>query len=465
MDTFLIILNVVVMLALLGILYWMQKKHISFTKRVFAGLGLGVVYGVILQLVYSSGSDVVTKSVDWFNLVGSGYVRLLQMVVIPLIMVSIISAIMNLKGKQNLGKMSVSIIAILLITTAIAAGVSIVTSLSFNLTSIEIEGGDREIAQGQKMEERLVDVKDQTIPQQVLEFIPSNPFADMTVERRTSTLAVVIFSAFIGVAVLGLDRKKPQQAETFRGMVNAVYAVVMRIVTLVLRLTPYGILALITKVTATTNPDEILKLIKFVIASYVALIVMFIIHLIIISLSGFNPITYVKKVLPTLVFAFTSRSSAASIPLNVETQTKKLGVSDGIANLSASFGATIGQNGCAGIYPAMLAVMIAPTVGIDPLSWDFIVTLILVVMISSFGVAGVGGGATFASLIVLSTMNLPVALAGLLISVEPLIDMGRTALNVNGSMTSGLVTSKILKENDHDTFNDQSRELDSAVQA
>ena len=129
MDTFLVILNVVVILALLGILYWMQKKHISFTKRVFAGLGLGVVYGVILQLVYTSGSDVVTKSVDWFNLVGSGYVRLLQMVVIPLIMVSIISAIMNLKGKQNLGKMSVSIIAILLITTAIAAGVSIVTSL------------------------------------------------------------------------------------------------------------------------------------------------------------------------------------------------------------------------------------------------------------------------------------------------------------------------------------------------
>lgn len=149
----------------------------------------------------------------------------------------------------------------------------------------------------------------------------------------------------------------------------------------------------------------------------------------------------------------------------METQTKKLGVSDGIANLSASFGATIGQNGCAGVYPAMLAVMIAPTVGIDPLSWDFIVTLILVVMISSFGVAGVGGGATFASLIVLSTLNLPVALVGLLISVEPLIDMGRTALNVNGSMTSGLLTSKILKENDRDTFNDQSRELDSAAHA
>ena len=276
-------------------------------------------------------------------------------------------------------------------------------------------------------------------------------------------MAVVVFSAFIGIAVLGIDRKKPEQAETFRKIVEAVYAVVMRIVTLVLRLTPYGILALITNVVATTNPQEILKLIKFVGASYVALIVMFIIHLVILAFFGYNPIQYVRKVFPTLIFAFTSRSSVATIPLNVETQTKRLGVPEGVANLSASFGSMIGQNGCAGIYPAMLAVMIAPTVGINPMSWDFIITLILVVVISSFGVAGVGGGATFASLIVLSTMNLPVGLAGLLISVEPLIDMGRTALNVNDSIVAGVVTGKVLGENDKDVFN-QNVELD-AVQA
>ncbi|MNW29186.1 L-cystine uptake protein TcyP [compost metagenome] len=465
MDTLWLVLNIVIMLGLLGLLFWTQKKHLSFTKRVFIGLGLGIVYGAILQMVYGAGSEVITKSVDWFNLVGNGYVKLLQMIVIPLIMVSIISAIMNLKGKQNVGKMSFSIIAILLITTAIAASVSIVTSLSFNLTAIEISSGEAEQARGAALEERVGEVENLTIPQQVLSFIPSNPFADMTGARSTSTLAVVIFSAFIGIAVLGLDRKKPEQAKTFRDMITAVYAVVMRIVTLVLRLTPYGVLALMTKVASTTNAEEILKLGKFVIASYVALIVMFIIHLVLIGLFGFNPLTYLRKVMPTLVFAFTSRSSAATIPLNVETQTKKLGVSDGIANLSASFGATIGQNGCAGIYPAMLAVMIAPTVGIDPTSWDFILTLILVVVIGSFGVAGVGGGATFASLIVLSTMSLPVALAGLLISVEPLIDMGRTALNVNDSMTSGLISSKIMKENDQDVFNDRGSDLDAAVQS
>lgn len=453
METLWVIINVVVMLALLGLLLWMQKKHISFTKRVFTGLGLGLVFGVILQLIYQTDSEVLAKSTDWFNLVGRGYVGLLQMVVIPLIMVSIISAIAKLKGTKNLGKMSALIIAVLLITTAIAATVSIVTSLSFDLKAIEIEAGEAEQARGAALEERAGQVADKTIPQQVLDFIPTNPFADMTGARSTSTLAVVIFSAFIGVAVLGLDKKKPEQAETFRKLVDAVYAVVMRIVTLVLRLTPYGILALITNVVATTDPQEILKLIKFVLASYVALIVMFIIHLILLALFGYNPVQYVRKVLPTLVFAFTSRSSAATIPLNVETQTKRLGVPEGIANLSASFGATIGQNGCAGIYPAMLAVMIAPTVGIDPFSWDFIITLILVVVISSFGVAGVGGGATFASLIVLSTMNLPVALAGLLISVEPLIDMGRTALNVNDSITAGVITGKVLGENDQDVFN------------
>ncbi|BFH64840.1 MULTISPECIES: L-cystine transporter [Paenibacillus] len=463
MDTLWVIVNVIVMLALIGLLLWMQKKHVSFTKRVFTGLGLGIVFGVILQLIFGVDSNVIAKSTDWFNLAGYGYVGLLQMVVIPLIMVSIISAIMNLKGRQNLGKMSGSIIGVLLITVAIAAAVSIATSLSFDLKAIDIKAGDREMQQGQKLEQKLGDVQDKTIPQQILEFVPTNPFADMTGARRSSTLAVVIFSAFIGVAVLGIDRKKPEQAATFRKMVEAVYAVVLRIVTLVLRLTPYGILALITKTVATTNVDEILKLIKFVGASYVALIVMFIIHLIIVALFGFNPVQYLRKVLPTLTFAFTSRSSAATIPLNVETQTKKLGVSEGIANLSATFGATIGQNGCAGIYPAMLACMIAPTVGIDPLSWSFIVKLILIVVISSFGVAGVGGGATFASLIVLSTMNLPVALAGLLISVEPLIDMGRTALNVNDSMVAGLVSSKILKENDHDVFKNDI-ELDNAVQ-
>ncbi len=175
-------------------------------------------------------------------------------------------------------------------------------------------------------------------------------------------------------------------------------------------------------------------------------------HATIIGLSGLSPVRFYQKIWPTLTFAFTSRSSAATIPLSVETQVSRLGVAPAIANFAASFGATIGQNGCAGLYPAMLAVMIAPSAGLDPTSLSFLGSLVAVATIGSIGIAGVGGGATFAALVVLSSLNLPVALAGLLISVEPLIDMGRTAINVSGSMTAGTVTSRWLGQTDMAVF-------------
>ena len=227
----------------------------------------------------------------------------------------------------------------------------------------------------------------------------------------------------------------------------------MGVVRIVLQLTPYGILAIMARTVATSDFGAIYSLGKFVLASYVALIVVFIIHLIILALTGLNPVLYVKKAAETLIFAFTSRTSAGTLPLNIQTQTERLGVPEGIANMSGSLGLSIGQNGCAGVYPAMLAVMIAPTVGINPLDPSFLIAVILIVAISSFGVASVGGGATFAAILVLSALDLPIALAGVLISVEPLIDMGRTALNVSGSMTAGVTTARLTGELDTQIYN------------
>ncbi|MDD1368300.1 cation:dicarboxylase symporter family transporter, partial [Bacillus sp. MHSD17] len=350
-------------------------------------------------------------------------------------------------------KISGLIIGILILTTGIAAAVGIAASAGFDVSATGLQQGDAESARLKLVEERFTSIEKTTIPDKLLELLPTNPFLDLTGARPTSTISVVIFAAFIGIAFIGVKRKYPEQAELFKKMLDAIYAIVMRMVTLILRLTPYGVLALMAKTVAGSDINAILKLGNFVLASYVALIVMFVIHLLLIALSGLNPIQYLKKVFPVLTFAFTSRSSAGAMPLNIEAQKEKLGISEGIANFAASFGVSIGQNGCAGIYPAMLAMMVAPTVGIDPLQPQFILTLIAVVAISSFGVAGVGGGATFAALIVLSTMNLPIGIVALVISVEPLIDMGRTALNVSGSMTAGLISSKWLGELDQDTYN------------
>ena len=193
-----------------------------------------------------------------------------------------------------------------------------------------------------------------------------------------------------------------------------------------------------------------MTLLSFMIASYIAIAIMFAIHALMISLLGANVKSYFQKVWPVLTFAFVTRSSAATIPLTIRAQIEELKVPAPIANIAASFGATIGQNGCAGIYPAMLAVMVAPSVGVE-VDFGFIVYLTLVVAIGSFGIAGVGGGATNAALVVLPLMGLPVTVAALLITIEPLIDMARTALNVNGAITTGMVTSRLLGSEDEST--------------
>nr|WP_295970654.1 L-cystine transporter [uncultured Bacillus sp.] len=452
MDSILILVNVAILLILIAGLFIMQKKHVSFSKRVFTALGLGLVFGYILHLIYGSASDVTTKTMDWFNIVGGGYVKLLQMIVMPLVFISIVGAFTKLKLTKNIGKISFLVIGILLGTTAVAAAIGIGSALGFGLDGIQLTEGEAEVARNAQIEEKVVQAETMTIPQQILEMFPGNPFADLTGARPTSTIGVVIFAAFIGFAYLGIIRKKPEQGELFAKIIDTFYAIIMRVVTLILRLTPYGILAMMAKVAATSNYEAIVKLGKFVIASYVAIILMFLVHLLLIFLAKLSPVQYVKKAIPTLTFAFTSRSSAGTLPMTLKTQTKDFGVSEGVANFAGSFGLTIGQNGCAGIYPAMLAIMVAPSAGIDPTSISFIITLILVVAISSFGVAGVGGGATFAALIVLSVLNLPVAIVGLLISVEPLIDMGRTALNVSGAMTAGVLTSKTTGEIDTDIY-------------
>lgn len=286
------------------------------------------------------------------------------------------------------------------------------------------------------------------MPQLLLSFIPRNPFAELTGANPTSIISVVIFAAILGSAALQLLKDDAERGPRVVQGIDTLQAVVMKLVRQVMKLTPYGVLALMTTVVASSNLQDIIKLGGFVVASYLGLAIMFVVHALILALVGINPLRFFRKVWPVLTFAFTSRSSAASIPLNVEAQTRRIGIPDAIASFSASFGATIGQNGCAGLYPAMLAVMVAPTVGINPFDPIWITTLIGVVTISSAGVAGVGGGATFAALIVLPAMGLPVTLVALLISVEPLIDMGRTALNVNGAMTAGAVTSQLLRQTD-----------------
>ncbi|MEJ2762433.1 L-cystine transporter [Photobacterium sp. MCCC 1A19761] len=455
-----LIINIAVFALLVAFLVKQQRSEQTLSKRVFTSLGLGVLFGAALQLVYGGGSDIIANTLEYINIVGAGYVSLLKMIIMPLIMVSIIGAIIKVKDSGSLGKISGLSIGILLATTAASALIGILISNLFGLSAEGIVQGAREIARGEVLENRLGTVEALSFADMVISFFPGNPFADLAGSRPTSTIAVVIFSAFVGVAGLTVIRTQPELGASFEKFMQVAQEIVRTLVRMVLSLTPYGVLALMTKVVAGSNYDDILSLANFVVASYVGLGLILVMHLVLVSLVGVNPIRFLKKILPVLTFAFTSRSSAGTLPFNIDTQVKKLGNGEGVSNFSASFGATMGQNGCAGLYPAMLAVMIAPTIGINPLDPGFMLTLIAIITISSFGIAGVGGGATFAALIVLSALDMPVALAGLLISIEPLIDMGRTAVNVSGSMTAGTITARLLGQADHAVF-EADQEVDS----
>ncbi|MBF7682921.1 L-cystine transporter [Acinetobacter sp. B5B] len=445
-----LIINIVVFVGLLLLLARLGKRSWSLSKKVLTGLGLGVCFGLVLQGVYGTAHPVLAESISWFNIVGNGYVKLLQMIVMPLVFISILSAVAKLHTATSaLGKMSFISIGTLLITTAIAALVAVGVTQLFGLTAHGLVQGTAETARLTAIQTDYAGkVTGLNVPQFILAFIPTNPFAELTGAKPTSIISVVIFAVMLGLAALQLAKDNPEKGRVILEAVDTLQLWVMKLVRLVMQLTPYGVLALMVKVVAGANLSDILKLGGFLVASYVGIAIMFVVHALILAGVGVNPKLFFKKVWPVLTFAFTSRSSAATIPLNIEAQTRRLGIPESIASFSASFGTTIGQNGCAGLYPAMLAVMIAPTMGINPLDPMWILTLVGVVTLSSIGVAGVGGGATFAALIVLPTLGFPVTLAALLISIEPLIDMGRTALNVNGSMTAGTVTSQLMGQTD-----------------
>ncbi len=437
------LLNLLIFFVLLCLLVRLNRHESSLSRRVLISLVIGSLFGFYLQVVFGFQSEVVQQTMAWTNVVANSYVNLLKLIIMPLVLITMIASVLKVDEIKTLGSIGGSVIAVLLLTTMIAALIGILMAILFGLTAEGLASGAAELAKAEELVTDQSEVAALTIPELLVSFVSTNIFLDLTGARDVSIISVVIFGLLFGIAAHLVAQENPERSVAIRSFVSTTQAVIMRFVKLVIQLTPYGVLALMTRVIAGSDGQAILTLISFVIASYMAIILMFCVHALIILLSGNNPRTYFRKVWPVLTFAFTTRSSAATIPLSIRMQVEELQIPSPIASISASFGATIGQNGCAGIYPAMLAMMVAPTIGID-IDAQFIATMVIIIAIGSFGIAGVGGGATNAALVVLPALGMPVTVVALLISIEPLIDMGRTALNVNGAITSGLVTRRWL---------------------
>ncbi len=435
-------------LAYILFIFFLHRRKKPFNVLVIAGLLGGIVFGAILKL--TADAEVVSNSLRWIVIVGNAYVRLLRMMVVPLVFVSIVCAIINQKSTKGLGKTAVFVVGVLLATAAVAATVGGVTALGFGVSAEGLEIGEAESARSLQIENSATSAK--SIEDTILDIIPSNPVYALSGQGSNATLSAVLVATLLGLATMGVRTYADKEAEFFTRLMNSLNTLVVEVVMMIVMLTPYGIFSLITKTIAGSDFSSVLRLITFMVASYAAIFIMFIVHGLILAFVGLNPFVFFKKSMATLVFAFTSRTSAGTLPLTIKSLTNDMGVDSGIANFAGSFSLSIGQNGCAAIYPAMLVMMVAPVVG-QPITPEFFLTTVVVITFASIGIAGVGGGATFAGIVVLSAMGLPVGIAGLLVGIEPIIDMARTALNVSDGMIAGLVTAKLTRKIDMSVYN------------
>ena len=439
---------IVFIVILLGIFFGinrLEKKKVKFSNRMILATILGLVLGILIQLVAGFPSDTsdvkwINEINKWYGLVGYGFMDLLKMLVVPLVFLSILKVIINMKESQSLGKLTSRSLLILLGTTAIAAIVAIIVGNLFKL------GVGAEVVQS-KAEIKEVSSFVDTIRG----LIPSNPVKAMA---DANIVGVVIFAAFIGIAIKRLNKKYADIIKPAVDLIEALYKIMTSVAMTVIKFMPYAVIPLLANTIAGRGISAIKNVVEFIIALYVSIAIMFVIHLIIISLNGLSPIKYIKNVIEPLILAFTSRSSLGTLPVTIETLTEKVGVENGISSFVGSLGANIGMNGCAAIYPALMAITIANMSG-TPMNFSFYAMLIVIIVISSLGIAGLPGVAIMSVSVVISGMGMGslFPLAGGIIAIDPILDMGRTMLNVNGSMVTAVTVANSFNELDKDVFN------------
>lgn len=442
-SDFLMITNVLTVISIVGLIgtFFIIKKlnkKLKFTKLMIISTLIGIGLGILIQYMAKSPNDPTTitwlnEVSKWYGLVGYGFMDLLKMLAVPIVFVSIVRVIMNLKSDENISKLTFRTVGMLLGTTAIAAIVGIVVG---NLFKLGIS--DTIVSSTDQMNEitPIVDT--------LRSLLPSNPIKAMA---EANIVAVVIFATFIGLAIKRLNKKYEDIIKPFVDLIEAFYKIITSVAITVIKFMPYAVVALIANTIVGRGVGAILGVIDFIIALYFSIFIMFVIHLVIISLNGVNPITYIKHVSKPLVLAFTSRSSVGTLPVIIEALTENIKVDEGIASFVTSLGSNMGMNGCAGIYPALMAVTIANMSGTH-MNFSFYVMLVIVIAISSLGIAGIPGTAAMAVSVVISGVGLGAYFpyAGGILAIDPILDMGRTMLNVNGSMTSTVVVAKSLNK-------------------
>ena len=421
------------------------KTKLKFSTRMILSTIIGLVLGLLIQFVAkfpTNPSEItwISEVSKWYGLIGNGFIDLLKMLVVPIVLISIIRVIMNMTQDDNIGKLTALSIGSLLSVTALSAIIGIVVANIMKLgVGANVVAGSATIKEIEPIADTLRGL------------LPSNIVDSMAKGN-------VIFATFIGLAIRRLKVKKYDKVKVFIDFIEASYTIITSVAITIIKFMPYAVIALLSNVIASRGTSSLKEVFGFIIALYISVAIAFVIQMFIVSLFKLNPFRYVKNVLEALVLAFTSRSSLGTLPVTIKVLTENAGIKEGTSTFIGSLGSNMGMNGCAGIYPALMAVTLANMVG-RPLDISFYATLIIVIVISSLGIAGLPGTAIMAVSVVISGVGLGefFPLAAGIIAIDPILDMARTMINVNGTMVSAVITSSITNDLDKNIFNNDDK--------
>lgn len=436
----------ILFLILLGFVFYLQRQKTSFGTLVITGTILGAVLGFAVQIIAGFPNDpmkvvYIKESTKWFSLIGGGFIDLIRMLVIPLVFISIVHVILNMSQGANLKKLVSSTAAVALIMVAIAAIVGLVLGSVTHLgAGMNAEAGASKMREVKPVVDTL------------RALIPNNPVNAMA---TTNVIAVVVFGVIVGGVARLIKQTGTDSLAMVTKLFNELHLVISWVADFVIGLMPYGVLALLASTLAQKGFQAIADMGLFIILIYVGVAIMLVVQSLLLMMFGVSPIMYFRKAKAVLLLAFTSRSSMGVLPATVSALTGELGVNPATANTVASFGTTAGMQGCAGVFPALCIVYISNVAGV-PLDMTMYVMSVIVIALGSLGIAGIPGTATMAASVSLSGTGLG-AYFGMIspvLAVDPIVDMGRTMLNVSGSMTNAIVVDKLMGTFDKDAYND-----------
>ena len=414
-----------------------ERKRLSLSARIFIGMLAGAVVGIAFNAIGTPEWAQIYLIEGALHVVGQVFISLLKMLVVPLVFVSLVCGASTLSDPKSLGRVGGKTVLLYLLTT----GIAVTTALT---AAIVVKPGLG--ANPQNLVEQDI-APPKPFTQVLIDMVPENPVEAMA---ETQMLPIIIFAILIGIALTLSGRPGERVGAWFRDFND----VIMKLVTIVMRVAPYGVFALIAILAATAEWADFLAVGKYVLLVLGVLVVhgLVVYPTLLFVMTRLNPLIFLKKMRPAMLFAFSTASSNATIPVTLETVERRVGAHNRVASFTVPLGATINMDGTA-IMQGIATGFIAQFYGIDLSIGQYLMVVAMVIM-ASIGAAGVPSVGLVLLAGVLAQVGLPQEGIALILGVDRLLDMTRTVVNVTGDATVTTIVARSEDALDESVFND-----------